>query len=267
MNNLILDSEATIRFSIFISVFFLLAIVELIWPRRELSLSRSKRWSTNLTLSFANTLLVRLFIPIAGISSALLMEKSGLGLFNVITLPLWLEIALFVLLFDLTIYWQHRLYHLLPILWRLHRVHHTDTDYDLTTGNRFHPVSILLSALVKLLLVFLLGPVAIAVLAVEILLNLSSMFNHSNLRLPLIVDRALRYLIVTPDMHRIHHSQLESEHNRNFGFNLSCWDRLFGSYLDQPVSSHESMQLGIEGYTAEESAHLPSLLMQPLQSK
>ena len=171
----------------------------------------------------------------------------------------------FVLLFDLTIYFQHRLFHIVPVFWRLHRMHHTDVDYDVTTGNRFHPVSILLSSVIKLGLVVCLGPLPIAIVLAEILLNATSMFNHSNISIPVAADKVLRNIIVTPDMHRIHHSVDQLEHNRNFGFNFPWWDRLFGTYQQRPKLGQQEMEIGIAGFRDPESAGLLGLLLQPLK--
>ena len=173
---------------------------------------------------------------------------------------------MFLLLFDVTIYWQHRIFHRVPLLWRVHRMHHTDPDYDVTTGNRFHPVEILLSGLVKFVLIVALGPPVAAVILAESLLSAMALFNHANLKLALPLDRVLRLLVVTPDMHRVHHSVLPGEYNRNFGFNLSIWDRLFRSYRDQPEAGHEKMEIGIRGYQDQESINLLPMLLQPLRS-
>jgi len=265
MNTLTADSASTIRFLLFILVFFALALSEVQWPRRQFSTTRTHRWVANLGLSILNTLMVRLLIPIAGVGSALWAEANGFGLFNQLPWLPGIELIAFILLFDLTIYWQHRVFHRIPLLWRFHRVHHTDEDYDLTTGNRFHPVSILISVLLKVALVILLGASALAILIAEVLLNLTSMFNHSNIRLPQSLDKALRYWFVTPDMHRIHHSKDSVEHNQNFGFNFSFWDRLFGSYLESSKDCQETMPIGIEGYAGSRTRNLAALLMQPLQ--
>ncbi|HAJ76846.1 MAG TPA: hypothetical protein DCM64_10365 [Gammaproteobacteria bacterium] len=264
MNSITVDTESAIRLGIFFGVFLLLAVAELVWPRRQPLRGKLHRWFTNITLSAFNSVLVRLLLPLAGVASASFAQQRGWGLFNVLEFPAWLEIALFVLLFDVTIYWQHRIYHLVPPLWRLHRVHHTDVDYDLTTGNRFHPLSFLLSSLIKIALVFLLGASVVAILISELLLNATSMFNHSNLRLPLALDNGLRKIIVTPDMHRIHHSVDPAEYNRNFGFNFTWWDYLFGSYLHSPQQAQASMPIGVAGFHGPHSSQLHRLLVQPL---
>lgn len=265
MNSLVTDSESALRLTVFLSVFLLLAVLELIIPRRQLIASKAQRWFVNLFISFFNTALIRVLIPLAGVAAAQLAQQRNWGVLNLIDLPPLLSIVIFLLLFDLTIYFQHRLFHAVPIFWRLHRMHHTDVDYDVTTGNRFHPGSILLSSVIKLGLVFLMGPLPIAIVVAEILLNATSMFNHSNIYIPIAADKALRNVIVTPDMHRIHHSVDEFEHNKNFGFNFPWWDRLFGTYLERPKLGQEEMEIGIDGFRDRESAGLLSLLLQPLK--
>lgn len=266
MNALTADAASGIRLGLFLLVFLTLALAELAWPRRQLAVKRSQRWTANIGLSMLNSLATRVLLPIAGVGSALWAQENGWGLFNRLDWSNWAELLLFLLLFDFTIYWQHRLFHAVPLLWRFHRVHHTDEDYDLTTGSRFHPVSILISAVLKIGLVILLGASAMAILTAEVLLNLTSMFNHSNIRLPERVDALVRKLIVTPDMHRVHHSRSHLEHNRNFGFNFSFWDRLFGSYLQAPAQAHESMAIGISGFQGTATHQIAPLLLQPLSN-
>ena len=198
------------------------------------------------------------------VSLALLAGKHQWGLFNLLELPHFLAIPLFILLFDLAIYWQHRLFHMVPLLWRLHRVHHADPDFDVSTGIRFHPLSIILSMLIKMAVVVLFGPPAIAVLLAEIILNLTSMFNHGNIGIPSKVDAVLRLFLVTPDMHRVHHSCVPEETNSNFGFNFPWWDRLFGSYRAQPGKGHAGLEIGIKGLQDIEQQRLDKLLLQPL---
>lgn len=263
MNALTVDSATSIRLGLFLAAFLILALAELRWPRRKLSLGRIQRWPANIGLVVCNSLVVRLLVPVAGVASALLAAQHGWGLFNLLALPWWLEILLFILVFDLTIYWQHRVFHGVPLLWRFHRIHHMDQDYDLTTGNRFHPVSIMLSALLKVGLVLVMGASATAILIAESVLNLSSMFNHSNLALPSPIEKFLRRVIVTPDMHRIHHSTDPLEHNRNFGFNFSFWDRVFRTYQHLPSQAQETMPIGLTGFTGPTTRHLTSLLIAP----
>jgi sterol desaturase/sphingolipid hydroxylase (fatty acid hydroxylase superfamily) len=266
MNALTADSATGIRLALFMLAFVILALSELRWPRRQLSVPRFRRWFANITLSVVNSMFIRLLVPFAGVVAALWAQENGIGLFNQLGWPVWLELALFVLLFDLTIYWQHRIFHMVPILWRFHRVHHTDADYDLTTGSRFHPVSILISALLKIGLVVLMGASAVAILVAEILLNLTSMFNHSNIQLPPKADSLLRKVVVTPDMHRIHHSQDNVEHNRNFGFNFSFWDRLFGSYRQDAREDQKYMDIGIIGFEGSDTYSLIPLILQPFRN-
>ena len=263
MNNLIADSESSIRLAIFLGMFLLLAIAEVLFPRRKPAYSKPKRWLSNLGISALNTLVVRISFPIAGVAAAMLAQERQWGLLNQLPLAAWLNILVFLLLFDLAIYWQHRLFHVVPWLWRFHRMHHTDVDYDLTTGSRFHPCSILISAAIKIALVIVLGASAAAILTAEVVLNVTAMFNHSNLKLPQSMDHKLRKILVTPDMHRIHHSTDSIEHNANFGFNFPWWDRIFGSYLDQPKMSHEDMDIGITGFQERKSIDIFTLLIQP----
>jgi len=266
MNYLIVDSESAIRLTVFFGVFLLLAIAEAFSPRRKLKHAKLQRWMNNITISVFNTFLVRISFPIAAVSAALLVQERQWGLLNQYSIPAWLNIVLFLLVFDLTIYWQHRLFHVVPLLWRFHRMHHTDLDYDLTTGNRFHPASILISSAIKLVLVIAIGGSAAAILIAELLLNVTSMFNHCNLKLPLALDNMLRKIIVTPDMHRIHHSTDNFEHNNNFGFNFTWWDRLFGTYLQNPKLSHETMDIGISGLQDKKSINCLWLLIQPMRN-
>jgi len=260
---IIADNELSIRLAFFTSLFVILAIAETRFPRRSLKIPRLQRWTNNLGLSFLNSVLVKLIFPFAGTGLAVMMAEKQLGLLNLFQLPMIAATLIYLVVFDLAIYFQHRLFHFIGPLWRLHRMHHTDLDYDLTTGNRFHPMSIVLSLIIKLILVVVMGPPVASVLVAEILLNLTSMFNHSNVNIPARIDRILRWFVVTPDMHRIHHSQNSVEHNRNFGFNFPWWDRLFGTYQEQPAIVHESMAIGIEGFNESSSIWLHKLLVQP----
>ena len=266
MSNLTVDSEAAIRLLVFIFALILLAVLEHFFPRRPLKHSKVQRWLNNFGISAFNTLVTRLLIPIAAVGAAIFAAEQNLGLLNLINLPGWLGIVAFLLVFDLTIYFQHRLFHAIPVLWRLHRMHHTDMDYDVSTGNRFHPLSILISSAIKLALVFVMGPLPVAVIAAEVLLNATSMFNHSNLKIGLGLEKVLRYFVVTPDMHRVHHSSNPAEHSNNFGFNFPWWDKFFGSYKDQPELGHEKMEIGIRGFSSTDSIGLGKLLLQPLKN-
>ncbi|MEZ5489207.1 MAG: sterol desaturase family protein [Gammaproteobacteria bacterium] len=265
MNALTMQVESLLRLGVFLCLFGILAVCEVYFPRRKLNFSKPQRWLSNISISILNTALARTVIPFAGVAGALLAQEKNLGMFTLLSLPAWLEFVLFLLLFDLVIYFQHRLFHAVPPLWKLHRMHHTDPDYDVTTGNRFHPVSILLSSLIKFALILVTGPQISAVIVAELLLNATSMFNHSNIRIPQKIDRWLRLLIVTPDMHRVHHSTDNVEHNHNFGFNFPWWDRLFTTYKAQPQAGHDMMEIGISGFQDTGSTHLFSILAQPFQ--
>ncbi|MBF0171063.1 MAG: sterol desaturase family protein [Nitrospinae bacterium] len=248
MNDYLLANEPAIRLVAFFGVFALMALGELRLPRRPLTQPKARRWAANLGIVALNTVAVRLLFPAAAIGVALMGEREGWGLLNRVDLPGWLEMALAVILLDMAIYLQHVLFHAAPSLWRLHRVHHVDLDYDVTTGARFHPVEIVLSMLIKMGVVAAIGAGAAAVLLFEVLLNATAMFNHANVRLPLSLDALLRRFVVTPDFHRVHHSVVESEANSNFGFNLPWWDYLFGTYQAQPAAGHEGMEIGIHDW-------------------
>jgi len=268
MNDFILNHEPAIRLSCFFGVFAVMAVWELLLPRRRLSQSKRQRWLNNLGLVVFNTALLRLIFPLAAVGVAASAELNGWGLFNRVEVPAWLALSASVVILDAAIYLQHVMFHAVPLFWRLHRVHHADLDFDVTTGTRFHPVEILLSMLIKFAVIVLLGPSIVAVVVFEVLLNATAMFNHSNVRLPAVLDALLRWLIVTPDMHRVHHSHLGYETNSNFGFNLSVWDRLFGTYREQPEEGHEGMVIGID--TFRDAAHcvtLRGMLGMPLIGK
>ncbi len=260
-----MQNEGTIRLSIFLGVLVLMALWELAAPRRALSQSKPYRWFGNLGVVVLNTLVVRLVFPILAVGTAYWAEQRGLGLFNILALPGWFEVAVAAALLDMIVYWQHRLFHRIPLFWRLHRMHHADPDYDVTTALRFHPLEIVLSMGIKLAAVLILGPAALAVLIFEVLLNGTAMFNHGNVRLPLALDRWLRLVVVTPDMHRVHHSVEAAEYNRNFGFNLPWWDRLFGSYKAQPALGHREMQIGLPGFGGRVCANLVWMLVLPFR--
>ena len=264
MNELQL-SEPVLRLGIFLGTFSVFVVLEAWWPRRQLSLTRLRRWPSNVGISLLNQLLARAFIPVSAVILAADLAETGNGLLNSVSLPVWLDFVLALLLLDLTIYFQHVIFHKVPWLWRLHRMHHTDTDFDTTTALRFHPIEILLSACIKLGAVWLLGASAMAVLVFEILLNAAAMFNHSNLSLPVSLDRMLRLFIVTPDMHRVHHSVIRSETDSNYGFNFPWWDRLFRTYRAQPMATHESMIIGQEDFREAREAGLDRLVTQPFR--
>jgi sterol desaturase/sphingolipid hydroxylase (fatty acid hydroxylase superfamily) len=257
--------EPYIRLGVFGGVFAVMAIWELVGPRRTQSIGRGWRWPNNLGVVVANTLLVRLAFPTTAVALALLAETRGWGLFNLATLPVSVGVVVSIIALDLAIYLQHVLFHAVPALWRLHRMHHADLEFDVSTGLRFHPIEIVLSMLIKFAVVAALGAPAAAVLIFEVLLNATSMFNHGNVRIPRSLDRILRWIVVTPDMHRVHHSILARETNSNFGFNLSCWDRLFGTYRAQPASGHEGMTIGIEQFRDSRELGLDRMLLQPFR--
>jgi sterol desaturase/sphingolipid hydroxylase (fatty acid hydroxylase superfamily) len=260
--------EATIRLSFFLGIFAVMALWEVLAPRRVLTLSKAVRWVNNLGLVAFNTLLLRLLFPAAAVGMAAFAAEQGWGLLNYYPIPLWLAIPIAVTAMDFVIWLQHVMVHAVPALWRLHRVHHADLDYDLTTGARFHPFEIILSMLIKFATIMVLGPPVAAVILFEIILNGMAMFNHGNVSLPPLLDRVLRWLIVTPDMHRVHHSVEDDETNSNFGFNLSWWDRLFGTYRDQPRAGHDAMTIGIRGYRQpREVSWLPGMLALPFRGR
>jgi sterol desaturase/sphingolipid hydroxylase (fatty acid hydroxylase superfamily) len=259
-----MSSEIAIRLGCFFGTFAVVAICEVLAPRRALTTPKASRWFANLVIIALNPLSVRLVFPVLPVGMALLATERQWGLLNNVDFPCWLEVSIGVIFLDLSVYLQHVLHHAVPALWRLHMVHHADLDYDLTTGLRFHPIEIVVSMGVKLMTVAALGPAALAVLIFEVALNVTSMFNHSNIRIPPRVDRILRLCVVTPDMHRVHHSVIIRETNSNFGFNLPWWDRLLGTYKDQPEKGHEGMTIGISQLRDHERLTLPSLLILPL---
>ena len=244
-----MEHEIAIRLAAFFGVLAMLAGLERLAPRRPLVQPRSRRWFTNLALVVIDTLTVRALafaLPILAVAAAVDADRLGLGLFNQTALPGWVELLLAVLIFDFAIWLQHLITHKVPLFWRFHRVHHADRDFDVTTALRFHPVEIAASAMLKVGLVYLIGPSALAVILFEILLNATAMFNHANLRLPLGLDRVVRLVLVTPDMHRVHHSVHRHEHDSNYGFSLSIWDRMFRTYVPQPSAGHDAMTVGLE---------------------
>lgn len=258
-------SETVIRLAFFLGVLALVAAWEAIAPRRRRELGRAVRWTNNLAIVALDAALARLLFPVTAVTLGVLGEERGWGLLNALHLPPWVAVPLAVLGLDLAIYLQHVLFHAVPALWHLHRMHHADVDVDVTTGARFHPIEILLSMAVKLATIAALGAPAVAVLAFEILLNATSMFNHGNIRLPAGLDRVLRWIVVTPDMHRVHHSIVPEETNSNFGFSMPWWDRLFGTYRAEPKAGHEAMTIGIAQFRAPREQWLDRLLTQPFR--
>ena len=255
MDGLLGQSDGLIRLLVFAAMFLLMAAIELLRPKRRLSVSRAQRWITNLAIAGVDTLVLRvmaaLAVPAAAVAAAFFAKERGLGLLNQVDWPHWIKLVIALLVLDLAIWFQHLVSHKVPIFWRLHQVHHADRDIDVTTAVRFHPVEIALSMLWKITVVIPLGASPFAVFLFEVILNACAMFNHANIALPPWLDRILRVFIVTPDMHRVHHSVLLSEHDRNYGFNLSLWDRLFGTYLAQPEAGHQGMAIGLTPYQSE----------------
>jgi len=264
----VMQYEPAIRLGFFIGIFLLMAIWELAAPRRVLTVSKIVRWSNNIGLVFINSVVLRLLFPAGAIGIAAFAAENGWGLLNYYSLPTVLAIVVAVVVLDFVIYLQHVLVHAIPVLWRFHRVHHADLDFDLTTGARFHTVEIILSMLIKFATIVVLGPPIVAVVIFEVVLNGMAMFNHSNVHLPLALDRVLRLLLVTPDMHRVHHSSEDNETNSNYGFNLAIWDRMFGTYIDQPRGGHEGMTIGIHKYRDPKQVNwLPGMLALPFIGK
>ena len=265
MVDALFTSEPVVRLSVFAGVFAAMAFWELLAPRRRQAIGRFRRWPSNVGIVVLDAICVRLVFPVAAVGVAVLAEARGWGLFQVQEMPAWLAIIASVILLDLAIYLQHVLFHAVPVLWRLHRMHHADLDFDVTTGVRFHPLEILLSMAIKLGIVGALGTPPVAVLLFEVLLNATTMFNHGNVRFPERVDRVLRWIVVTPDMHRVHHSLVRCETNSNFGFNLPWWDRLFGTYRAEPAAGHEEMTIGIGQFRDLRELRLDRMLLQPFR--
>lgn len=269
LNSWISHHEAQLRVVFFLGIFLILALGELIFPKRpkNIDVPQKVRWVSNLGVVAFNNIVMRLLLPLMAIDMALLAQEYNWGIFNRYEIPYWLNIILTIVVLDLVIYLQHIMFHAIPIFWRLHRMHHADLDFDVTTGIRFHPIEIILSMGIKIGAVALIGASLLGVLFFEVLLNATSMFSHSNLRLPLPIDRVLRCGIVTPDMHRVHHSIQEHETNSNFGFNFSIWDRIFGTYLDQPSAGHLKMTIGITDFRNPKYLRFDWLLFIPFIGK
>lgn len=261
----ILTREPAIRLGVFLSIFTVMAVWEWLGPRRDRAIGRFRRWPNNIGVAFLDTALARIVAPAGAVGFALVAQLRGWGLFNSVPLPTWVKLLISLVVLDLAIYFQHRLFHYVPLLWRLHRMHHADLDLDVTTGARFHPIEILLSLGFKFLVILPLGALPLAVLIFEIGLNASSMFNHSNVRIPAWLERVLRWLVVTPDMHRVHHSIVRRETDSNFGFNFPWWDRLFKTYRAQPEAGHEAMTIGLEHFRDPKQLFLGHMLIQPFR--
>ncbi|HXH73158.1 MAG TPA: sterol desaturase family protein [Mariprofundaceae bacterium] len=258
-----MENAEQIRLPIFLGILAVMALWEIAAPRRQLGQPKGGRWASNLLLVAIDSVLVRLLIPMGATGAALWAANHGIGLLHVVELPATVAIVLAVIVLDLVIYAQHVAFHAVPILWRLHMLHHSDRDIDASTALRFHPLEIILSMLIKIAVVILIGAPALAVLLFEVILNGMAMFNHGNVRLPAPVDRLLRLAVVTPDMHRVHHSVIRRETNSNFGFNLSLWDRLFGTYRPQPEAGHDGMTIGLDQFQQSPTANLKWMLGLP----
>lgn len=267
-DEVLLANEKEIRMGFFFGMLVIIGLWELISPKRALTVSKNIRWVSNLGLVFLNSFIVRLLFPLAAVGLASFAQQQGWGLFNYIEVPFWGAVIASVVMLDFVIYIQHVMVHAIPLLWRLHRVHHADLDYDVTTGSRFHTIEIILSMLIKFATILLLGPPLVAVIIFEVMLNATAMFNHGNISLPKALDKYLRWFLVTPDMHRVHHSIEDDEANSNFGFSLPWWDRIFGTYRDQPRAGHKGMTIGINKFRdVKQVAWLPGMLALPFIGK
>ncbi len=262
-----METEDIWRISVFVGVLAFVALWEALWPRRSQRVSKQIRWPRNLSLIIIDNIMIRLFVPVTAAAAAIWSANANFGIFHFIGLNNFVAIILSVILLDLLIYWQHVIFHRVPMLWQLHKLHHVDQDIDVTTGIRFHPVEIILSAFIKCIAVVILGVPFLGIVIFEIVLNAAAMFNHGNIKLPLALDRVLRIFIVTPDMHRVHHSTMPNETHSNFGFNLSLWDRFFNTYIDQPKLGHDEMQIGLPQYQDETKTGLIQLLTMPFRRK
>jgi len=264
----IAENETTLRLGFFFGMLLLIGLWEILAPRRTLKISKLLRWTNNLGLVFFNSVLLRLIFPAAAVGMAAFAQQHGWGILNYYSIHPLLAIVLSIIAMDFIIYLQHVMVHAVPVLWRLHRVHHADLDYDVTTGARFHPIEIILSMLIKLATIVVLGPPVVAVIIFEITLNAMAMFNHGNIGLPAGLDKLLRFFVVTPDMHRVHHSVEDDETNSNFGFNLSWWDRLFGTYREAPRGGQIDMHIGIHKFNdVKQTNWITGMLMMPFIGK
>jgi sterol desaturase/sphingolipid hydroxylase (fatty acid hydroxylase superfamily) len=264
-NTFLIGNEPAIRLGFFLSAFVIIALWELFAPRRVLETSKTVRWTNNLGLAAVNIVFVRVLFPSAVVGVAILANERGVGLLNMFPIPYPLAMILSFLALDLMMYSMHLMFHAVPALWRVHRVHHADVDFDMTTGVRFHPIQVVLSIPVKFAVVLVLGPPVLAVLAFEAVFSAVLVFSHANVRIPSAVDRVLRWFIVTPNMHRVHHSVDATETNSNFGFALTWWDRLLGTYHHEPAAGHERMAIGVDQFRTRRDSWLDRLLLQPFQ--
>ncbi len=259
----IADNDGLIRLSVFGGVLALMLMLETLFPRKARTQNRAVHIANNLGIVVFYTIVMRVLFPVAAMGTAAYAATKGWGLFNLIDLPIWMHILISAILLDMAVYWQHVASHKIPMIWSFHKMHHADRDIDATTGIRFHPVEIVLSMLYKMVVVLLLGPHVIGVFIFEVILNGSAMFNHANVRLPLWLDKTVRTVFVTPDMHRVHHSVIVDETNANYGFNLSVWDRVFGSYIDQPQEGHDNMTIGLSEYQTDDPSNIVWCLKLP----
>ena len=263
----IVHHEATIRLAFFSGIFAIVALSEVLSARRPLTTSKGNRWFANIGIVIINTVLLRFLFPAGAVGMSLWVEREGWGVFNHLQSPFWLEVVLSIMFLDFIIYLQHVMFHAVPILWRLHMMHHADMDFDVTTGTRFHPIEIIISIFIKISAIIVIGASPLSVIIFEILLNGTAMFNHGNLFIHLGVDRRLRLFVVTPDMHRVHHSVFPSETNSNFGFNLPWWDRLMGTYRAQPSRGHDDMTIGLNQFRDPSRLTLTRILALPFIGK
>ncbi len=267
MTGWLADHEAVVRMAFFGAIFAAVALAEIAFPRRPRTISRRRRWTANIGIVLIDTMVLRLLFPAGAVGIAFWVQQQGWGLLAGVPWPAGMEILLAVVFLDFIIYLQHVMFHAVPTLWRLHMVHHADLDYDLTTGTRFHPIEILVSMGIKVSAIIVIGAPPAAVLVFEILLNGTAMFNHGNFFIPLKIDRLLRWLVVTPDMHRVHHSVFPNETNSNYGFNLPWWDRLMGTYKPQPRLGHDGMTIGLHQFRDPHALTLGVLLLLPFVGK
>jgi len=259
-----MEQESLIRLISFVLIFILIALWEFFMPRRNLTTSKIWRWFNNLSIVAINPIVLQLVFPVLAVGMAQAAQANGWGLLNYFNVPTFIALCAGFVVLDLVIYMQHVMFHAIPLLWRLHMVHHADLDVDLTTGLRFHPIEIVLSLVLKMAVILALGPPAATVLTFEVLLNGMAMFNHGNIKIPIVADKWLRWLVVTPDMHRVHHSVFIRETNSNYGFNLSVWDRLLGTYWSQPQKGHTAMVIGLSQFRNQKKLTLPWLLILPI---
>lgn len=263
MTEFVTNNEVTLRLAFFVGIFVVVALGEVGFPRRNLTSSKRTRWVSNIGIVVINAIVLRLIFPGAAVGIAVWVSHMGWGLFNNAFVPYWLAVVMSVVLLDFVIYLQHVMFHAVPALWRVHMMHHADLDFDVTTRTRFHPVEIILSMVIKFCAIIVLGAPVLAVIIFEILLNGTSMFNHGNVWIPLGIDRVLRLFVVTPDMHRVHHSVFPMETNSNFGFSLPWWDRFMGTYRAQPTYGHKEMTIGLKPYRDGTRLTLPWMLAMP----